>query len=373
MSSEPKFTIEKGHFLDLLTKVMSVVPTRDAPVLKNIKFDLTDKIKLSATDLEQSLVLSSVSVEVERVGSMLIPAKKLFEIVKESTSERIVIDVEDVSVNISIGDTSWSLQMKQRVSSFPKLPVIDEIELHRVSRLELLRAIDSVKGAVCQDLARPHLRLLKCIPGSLASPGKILASDGTRFQQAMFNCPIPIQLPSISIGNVCGLLKSIQTETVEMGHTDNHIVFRFGSTVLMVNKMIVEFPDLEKSILAPALTNNSIVTLDRKTLISLVRQSRINANPETSALMLDFGVDLLNVVAKDKFGNFCNASMTIDWLHKPRVLTVNHKHLSEALNMLISSDVVLYIGTDTKTHKAPLMLKDEEFGVLGVIQQMRLG
>lgn len=361
-----KFSIEKSHFEDLLEKISTVVPSKDArPILRNIKFEVGDsRLRLIATDLELSLVSATTKVMTYQCGNALIPAKKLIEIVKESSSEVVTIEIEYGTANVVAGQTNWSLKLVDSIA-YPPLPEIAEIQLHKVYRQAFLDAIGAVKGAIGADNSRPNLHML------VVDRNRIIACDGSRFQQAQIEFPVDIQIPSRAVADLCKIMKMSEIEQIDVGSTWNHLVFRIGSDIFIVNKLAVEFPDIEQTMLAPALSNTEILVVEREPLIAAIRQVRINADPETLSITLNLGLDYLSVKGTDKYGNNCTALLDAQYQYPDLQITVNHKYLLEMLSMMQNPICEFYLGRNTKSYKAPLMLKDKSKGIIGVVQQMR--
>lgn len=366
MTQDLRFSVEKSHFEDILEKIGAVVPSKDAmPILKNVKFDVSEsRLRATATDLELSLVTMTSKVITERVGTALFPAKKLAEIVKESTSEVVTIDVDSNSATISVGNANWMLKLTDG-HSFPILPEIVELQLHKTNREALLNALNSVKGAMCQDITKPNLQMI-CI-----SKKRMVACDGARFQQAAVDFPLDVQIPARAVGDLIKLLKLSNLEVVEVGSTWNHIVFRIGPDIFVINKLAVEFPDVEQTLLAPALKNSEVLIVDRAELIAAIRQVRINADPNTMSITLNLNFDSLAIKGTDQFGNTSVVRVEAEYPYGEMQVTVNHKYLMDMLSMMPSKKCEFYLGRDAKKYRAPLMLKDTHNGIVGVVQQMR--
>jgi len=79
-----KFSLLKSKLANCLQSVFQVVPTKSTlPILSNILVEaLENKLKISATDLDISIT-GSVECNVTKKGSVALPARILFEIVKE--------------------------------------------------------------------------------------------------------------------------------------------------------------------------------------------------------------------------------------------------------------------------------------------------
>ena len=95
-----KLSITKSEFLRGLGRIQSIVEKRNSmPILANVLIEAPkkgkeEKLQLAATDLEVG-IRSQHPAEVEKAGGLTVSAKKLFEIVRELSDERI--DLESTS------------------------------------------------------------------------------------------------------------------------------------------------------------------------------------------------------------------------------------------------------------------------------------
>lgn len=364
--SDIKFSIEKSHFEDLLEKVQGIVPSKDAsPILRNIQFELSEtRFRITATDQELALVTSTDKIIAARLGRALFPARRIFDIVKEADSDVVTVEVEFGQATVTVGKTSWSIKLYTS-DKYPGLPEIGELELHSVDRLSFLNAILITKIAICTDSTQAHLNML-CIRNN-----RMVAYDRTRFQQAELEFPLEMQIPARAIRDLVKLLKSSEEEFISVGSTWNHLVFRIGADVLVANRLAVEFPDVEQTLLVPALKNTERLAVSRDALISAIRQVRINADQNTSSVSLILNFDKLSVRGTDQYGNASTAVLDVQFPYSESILTVNHKYLLEMLSVMTAPSCEFFLGRSTKTSRTPLMLRDKDRGVTGVVQQMK--
>jgi hypothetical protein len=104
---------------------------------------------------------------------------------------------------------------------------------------------------------------------------------------------------------------------------------------------------------------------------------RINADPETSAIGLLLrpageGVPhgTLTVIARDKYGNRAEETVSAGWEHGERLAVVNHQFLTEMLAAHPSGSCRFWLGPEAGKKRSVLMLRDEESGTTGIIYQM---
>lgn len=353
----------------LMEKAASVLPTKDImPVLKNFQLEVSaGMLRVVATDLELSVISSTEMVMTQNPGVAVFPGRKMLEIIREAEDGDVVVRVTEGAAAITVGRTAWDIRL-QDGSDYPPLPSVDDLELHEIDRVKFLGALSSVRYAAATDAVRPSLMMIDVTNGCMR------AADGVRFQQVDLGdqLPLDIQIPIGAVDDLVKLLRSTDLDKVSIGEGDHHLVFQVGSDVFIANKLVAQFPDIESALLRPSLIANvQELTVDRQELNDAIKRVRITADSETSAIVLSLSANKLAVKSQDKFGNHAVEEIDGGWSSADRVLVVNHKFLTDMLGMADVKTCHFFVGPDTKTKRSTLLLKDDENGMIGIIQQMR--
>lgn len=366
MGQELTFRIKRFVAQGLFEKASAVVPSKDLmPVLKNFLVEVSPgSVRVVATDMELSVVCSTGLVEATGEGRMVIPAKKMLDIVREAPDGDILFTLAD-ELTIQAGGASWTLRLPPG-DDYPGIPDSSQVTWTTVSLEELLTGIQSVRYAAAQDMTRPSLMMLN------VKDKKMTACDGVRFQQTDVTFDIDVQIPIGAVNDLVRLLKAYTdvVKEIEVGETEFHLVFKVGSDVFIAAKLMASFPDVESLLLRPALMNKDALGLARADLVTAVRRVRINADPESSAIVLELSENACRVVSRDKWGNQASETLPASWQSGTRSVAVNAQYLLDMLGMSKSTSCQFFLGEDSKSKKSPLMLKDE--GTVGIVNQMRV-
>lgn len=374
------FEMKKFVLQNLLEKAATVLPVKDIqPVLKNFQIEATldadgqGRLRVIATDLELSVISTTEIVTVTKPGTAVFPGRKFADLVREAADDLAQIEVSDGTARITIGPTAWDLKLADG-TEYPYMPDLAAVEMHSVNRVQFLGGISACRYAAAVGSVRPNLMMIE------VRNGKMTACDGVRFQQVDLlgatrhtgaTYPVDLNLPIGAVDDLVKLLHTTDATMVGIGTTDNHIIFRIGSDVFVANKLLLKFPDMEEILLAPALKNNERLQVDRQEFVDAVRRVRITADAETSAIVLVLADGTLTVLAKDKYGNQSSEVLTAGWDGADRQLVVNHRYLSDLLNMADAKSCQFWLGPDTKSRKSNVVLRDSETYMIGVINQMR--
>ncbi|HOK98107.1 MAG TPA: DNA polymerase III subunit beta [Bacteroidales bacterium] len=142
--------------LQVISKVIS--PKNSLPILDNFLFDLDDnKLSITASDIETTIVTSLTLSHVEDGGKIAIPAKILLDTLKEFPEQPLTfeIDTENFAINIFTENGKYSI-MGQNPEDFPMLPRISGDSKSITSSASLfLQGISKTSFATADDEMRP--------------------------------------------------------------------------------------------------------------------------------------------------------------------------------------------------------------------------
>lgn len=361
-----KFEIKTFVLKALLDRAITVVPTRDVmPVLKCFQFQLfAQQLRIVASDMEHTLVAATSMVTCHEPGSAVFPARKLLDIVKAAEDGTVAITVTGTTANIAIGRASWTLKL-QGGDDYPAIPTIEEAEFVTIGRDTFLNALTAVKYAASRDPNRASLNIIDI------ADGKLTASDGSRIQQITISeFPINLRIPISAVDDLMRLLKTTDVQTLDVGHSELKIIFRFASDVFIISKFFANFPAMEAQMLRPALENKHTLDVDKNDLVNALKRVRINADTESSAIALALSRNELTISAVDKFGNTAAETIFASYTGQAHTVVVNHRYLTEMIGTYGDATCHFKLGDDTRTRRAPVLLRNTETGSTGALQQM---
>ena len=129
-----KFTISSSALLSLLSTTGKVVSSKNTlPILDYFLFDLKgDELKVTASDLETTLVGSVKVDSVEREGVIAAPVKLMLDSLKEFSEQPLTIEANENTWEITVSWKSGSLNIPGTSGlGYPALPELaaDKIEV----------------------------------------------------------------------------------------------------------------------------------------------------------------------------------------------------------------------------------------------------
>jgi len=370
--STPRATVAFTATKDTLSRLVAVagpaIPTKDAmEVLKHFQIHAEPgRLQLVATDIDRTLIATTTDVAVTSPGTVVIPARRLGETIRLSPAgSTISVATADGFASVTAGNTTWKLKLLA-AHDYPTLPDTTELVATTINWHPLADALRAVVHAACRDTNRAALMMVD------VRGGTVTATDNARFQQAAIDAmPFPIQIPVTAVDDLLKLGAGCpEDQRVSIGETPHRLVFRLDNVVFVANKLTARFPDLEATLLRPALANRHPLTVGKKQLLDAIARVRLNADPDTSAVALHIRPTAVTVHCRDSHDNDAQEVIDAVWKGPERTIAVNHRYLTDAVKAHPGAELTVHLGDDTKTRKAPLLLRDKAAGRTGVVQQM---
>src|ERR1700682_6477836 len=150
-----KFSVTKEKLLEGLQQVQNVVSTRTTlPILSNGLLQATDgEVHLTITDLYVG-VRGSFEAEVERAGATNLPARGLFNIVRELPSSEIQIDVDGKNAASIRSGQSFFKILGLPEEEFPPLPTVENAKVVTIRPKDVSARLRKTSYAISTDETR---------------------------------------------------------------------------------------------------------------------------------------------------------------------------------------------------------------------------
>ena len=155
-----KFVVSSTEMLNHLTAISRVISSKSTlPILDNFLFNLEEnKLTITASDLETTLVTWVELENTEGIGEIAIPAKLLIDTLKEFPEQPLTfqINTETFAIDIFSVNGKFSI-VGQNGEEYPELPVIQVSNAISVdmSHDVLLSGINKTLFATADDELRP--------------------------------------------------------------------------------------------------------------------------------------------------------------------------------------------------------------------------
>jgi DNA polymerase-3 subunit beta len=370
--------ISKNIFFDGLNALQNITSKRGTlAILSNILIETNkDNILLTATDLEVGLQIK-IPAEIIESGSLTLPSKKIFEIVRESGSPSINIKEKENSwVEIQAGQSIYNLA---GISSneFPEFPEFNKdsfisFEAHIFSEI-----IDKIIYSIASEQENNYTLtsvLFEKEKKDNKSYVRMISSDGHRL--SVMEKDVAADIDNIHLNEITLIpKKGIQEfkkfcenrDNIQISFEEKQLVVKDENAVMVIRMKEGEFPPYKIIINAIQLKNK--ITIDRIPFLESLK--RINLFTEDIFHTIQFEILDNKMILSSQNADIGNAKdeQKIIYNGEPLILGFNCRFFIETLQVMESDTVDAYINNNN----SPCLLKSEfDEGFLSIIMPMKL-
>lgn len=342
-----KFTIAQSEFLDALQVVSSAVPNRTTlPVLSNILLEASEgRIEMRATDLDLA-ISTTARANVKETGTLTVPAKKLFELVRKLPKEELKLEAKDLTLNVGSKSGRYKF-LCIRPEEFPATPSVEaDVEISLDPDL-LERLIRRTIYSVSTDETRPALNgaLFQIRDGEL----RVVATDGHRLSKA--SCKPAGGIPTPPKGDVIVPLKALTqvqrllalaSGPVKIGLSKNHARFVIGDTALTTKLIEGPFPNYEQVL---PKQNNKHLTLKREDLAQALERVSVFSDNLTRQVKLSLRPNRVTLVVQTPDQGEATEELEARYDSEDLDIGYNAAYLLDILRTIDSEEVDIRLNT----------------------------
>lgn len=383
------FTVNLNELQEAVNKTLPAIPPKSTlPVLEHLKFELSNnKLEIVSTDQEIT-IKTEVQVEDATDGKILVPGRKLNDILKAlGKTEKILFKTDESNYEIDIETSFGTYKMKGLSNNeYIELPELFEAnsdienkpveEVATIPQADVIRLADKTAFAVSNDDFRPAMTgVLFQFRNTYLNA---VSTDSYRLVKATYNTEpgqLPDELDIIMPSRTMDLLKKADSD-VEFSFIKNnekvtHIRFKIGKTVYISRIIDERFPPYESVI--P--TNNSItLTVNKSQLQSAIKRVAIFANDITKQLKVNISGSEMKLTAQDvDSGTKADENISCTLEGNDVEIGFNYKFLDEAIGHLNSNDDDEVVFTLSESNKPALIMPERDSkDLLMLIMPVRL-
>ncbi len=368
-----KISVEKDELQKRLSNIQGVVERKNTmPILNHFLLDVNKKGSYAiATDLETAFQ-EPISVEVVEEGRICIPAKKLFEIVKEMEGQ-IALESEDPQwLKVRSGKSLFRLACLSP-EEFPVWPSIESTGEMEIEAPMLLEMIDRSLCAAGESDTR---YVLNGLLFHIKTDGQatVVGTDGHRLamqtKQAglSFKEEKKVILSRKSVSELRRLLSAQDDEkstSINMTVGKNHMLFNVGKARLLTRLIEGTYPNYEAVI---PTNNTKILTVARGTLMKSLRRVSIMSKERSSAVKVDIGNGKAVVSGTSDLGEATD-EIAVDYAEDQMTIAFNARYILDALNVMTSENVLIKLNEPLSP---VLLMEDGREDYKYVVMPMRM-
>ena len=347
-----KFVVSSSALLGLLQTTNKVISSKNTlPILDYFLFDLKEGVlKITASDLETTLVGTLAVENVEREGLIAVPVKLMLDSLKEFSEQPLTIEANESTWEIVVSWKSGKLTLPGTSGlSYPNLPELNA-ETKQSLALDvdtLMVGINKTIFATADDELRPVMNgvYINLEPQSVT----FVATDAHKLvkyaSETAAEATASFILPKKPANLLRGLLPKEDGEiTVEFD--DKNVLFRLKNQVLICRLIEGNYPNYNAVI--PA-NNPNKVFVDRLELLNAIRRVAVCSNQSTNLIKLDISKGTINLTAQDlDFSVSAQESLPCDYEGEDIVIGFKSTFLIEILSNIETATVLVELADSTR-------------------------
>ncbi|HUC78157.1 MAG TPA: DNA polymerase III subunit beta [Vicinamibacterales bacterium] len=368
-----ELVVRKNDLLRELQLFQGIVERKNTiPILANVLMEAKgDQVSFLATDLEVGL-RSRCSAAVAKGGSLTLPAKKFYEIVKSLPETEIRIAEDKGGVKVAADRFDSRMQTLPR-EDFPTLPDAGATPTATVPRAALKEMVAKTQFAITGEDTRYFLNgaLFVLRPDSMT----LVATDGHRLALVTTvraggsadNGEVKAILPRKTLGELARLL-SEGDEDIRYERGENHLFFDVGGRLLISRMIDGQFPAYERVI---PKGNDKHIDFERDRLTNAVKRVALLSNERSRAVKFQIDKNRVEVTSSSPDLGEAKETLPVEYSGASMQICFNAQYVLDFLSV-VSTDTVSLDLKDEVSQAVMRPVGAEGYDYTYVIMPMRV-
>jgi DNA polymerase III subunit beta len=373
-----ELVVRKTDLLRELQLFQGIVERKNTiPILANVLLEANGgEMKMLATDLEVGL-RSKCLATVSKGGSLTLPAKKLYEIVKALPETDVRIEEDKGGVKVAADRFDSRMQTLPR-EDFPTLPEASGAVSAGLPRESLKQMIGKTQFAITGEDTRYFLN------GALfilrAESMGLVSTDGHRL--AFISVPREkgkvkglkgdeenrVILPRKTLLELGRLLAEGGDGDIQYERGENHLFFAVGDRLLISRMIDGQFPSFERVI---PKNNDKRVEFDRDRLTSAVKRVALLSNERSRAVKFQIDKGKVEIASSSPEFGEAKEVLMVDYAAAPVTICFNAQYVLDFLGV-VETDSVQLEFKDEMSQAVMKPIGAEGYDYTYVIMPMRI-
>lgn len=347
-------------------------------ILYNILIETEfDAIILTATDLEVGIKIK-IPAEVHDPGSITVPAKKFFEILRETSEGNIKLELtENNWIKISTKSGNYRLAGIDS-EEYPNFPKFNEDILSTVPSDSLKEIIEKTFFAISTEKETQY-NLIGALFEKEVRDGenyiKFVSSDGHRLLLMerevdtdianLINCERQILIPRKGVMEMRKFCE--KSEFIELGFDEKQAVLKNENSLMIIRLLNGDFPKY-KTILS-AINKDQFIEIDRSEFILALKRVNLFSDDEFSAIKFSLSENMLDLSSQNMEIGSGNEKLGIAYTGEGMDIGFNARYFIESLQVMESEKIKCYLSSQD----TPFLVEgDDDPGYVSVIMPMKI-
>lgn len=391
-----KFSVALPEFQKALQKNLPAIPRKSTlPILEHLHFSLTgNELRIVSTD-QDITIMSHLNVNGGEDGSILVPGRKIGDLVKTLSEGQLDFSANETSNEIKLKTSTGKYTLRGLSTSeyldIPELFESEKPDLEKVkvsektgkapamyfSKDNISWLADKTHYAVSTDEFRPAMNgvLFQFRENYITA----VSTDSYRLVKAVVHADkgsYPNELDLIIPARAIELLRKVDNEVVmsviETRNRITHARFDVGDTVFITRLIDEKFPPYESVI--PS--NNELnATVNQKDVINAINRVAHCTSELNHQIKMVIEKNSISISGQDEdSGSEGDEVITCDFSGNKITIGFNYKYLYDAISNIDTDDEKQAVLMTFSEPTRPVLIKPgkEELDLLMLIMPVRL-
>jgi DNA polymerase-3 subunit beta len=370
-----EFTVSKAVLLKELTLLQGVVEKKSTiPILSNVLLETSGNSLLSlvATDLDVSLA-TECSADVVREGSMVLQARKLFDIVRNLPEADIRFTKQENDwAKVTCGNSEFRVvgQAREHFPSTPKFPsdgvsipgsVLCNLIVRTIYGITQEESRYALNGSLFL-LSEGHLHMVATDGHRLAfvaATEAVVTDDESKQVRVIIPKKALIELQRLTTAS---------EESVKFSIDENHIYFALGPRRLTSRMLAGQFPNFE---LVMPKNNDKMIQIGADKIGQAIRRVALMADERSHGVKFHLSASTLQITSQSADVGEAKEVLPIDYDGDSFSIGFNAQYLLDFLGAVGTDEVVI----ELKDEQSPALMRPptpDGYDYKYVVMPMRL-
>lgn len=347
-----KFILSSLKLLKAVQSLSGVINTNNTlPILDDFLFNISEnELKITASDLETTMLVTIQPDMVEGAGEVTIPARLLIDILKNFPDIPVSFNIDETTLAIEITTGEGRYKMAGHKSDeFPKLPVLDNASKWEIPADVLVCGFEKTVFATGNDEIRP---MMTGVFMEMTNEGlNFVATDAhklVRYRRLDIKSETLASyiVPKKPINQLKNALAGKADEMVQVEFNKTNASFTMSGFKLVCRLIDGRYPNYETVI---PKSNPNKLTIDRQLLLSAIRRVAIFSSKATHQIRFKISGQELTLTAEDlDYYNEAKERLTCSYQGDDMEIGFNSRFFQEMLGNLSQQEILLEMSAPNR-------------------------
>lgn len=347
-----KFILSSLRLLKAVQSLSGVINSNNTlPILDDFLFNISEnELKITASDLETTMIVSIQPDMVEGAGEVTIPARLLIDILKNFPDIPVSFNIDEttLAIEITTGEGRYKM-VGHKSDEFPQVPVLENASKWEIPADVLACGFEKTVFATGNDEIRP---VMTGVYMEMTATGlNFVATDAhklVRYRRLDIKSETPdaFIVPKKPINQLKNILSGKADETVNVEFNKTNASFTFGDFKLVCRLIDGKYPNYEAVI--PKSNPNKLI-IDRQLLLSAIRRVAIFSSKATHQIRFKIAGQELTLTAEDlDYYNEAKERLACNFSGNDMEIGFNSRFFQEMLGNINQTEIQLEMSAPNR-------------------------